>query len=76
MRERVLHSSGGGGIRTPGIHTDPPVFETGAFSQALPPHRLENESIAHDTTSNTDFGGHNTLCKLLPIGSLLTHVDD
>lgn len=32
--------SGGGGIRTPGTQKGTPVFETGAFSQAPPPHRF------------------------------------
>lgn len=31
--------SGGGGIRTPGTREGTPVFETGAFNQAPPPHR-------------------------------------
>ena len=34
------YDGGGGGIRTPGTREGPPVFETGAFDQALPPHRL------------------------------------
>ena len=32
-------TSGGGGIRTPGTREGTPVFETGAFNQAPPPHR-------------------------------------
>lgn len=32
-------NSGGGGIRTPGTREGTPVFETGAFNQAPPPHR-------------------------------------
>ncbi len=39
VAERGSVGGGGGGIRTPGTREGPPVFETGAFDQALPPHR-------------------------------------
>lgn len=46
LSRRVLEEAfgryfgGGGGIRTPGTQKGTPVFETGAFSQAPPPHRI------------------------------------